>query len=94
LVRAGFKVKKGYRVMFRLTKNQFPVPFGTVVTEDKSQSTGLADESGNAYLSGLPAKGMLKLSWGQGEAGECKIKYFIPEDVRSNNIITLEESCL
>ncbi|MCW0307100.1 Outer membrane usher protein SfmD [Pantoea ananatis] len=93
LVRADFSVKKGARVMFELSIKNRPVPFGTVVTEKKSHTSGLVDDEGNAYLSGLPDSGILTLQWGKDSNSTCRIPFHIPKEKRNKNIVTIKASC-
>ena len=67
VVRAKFTTHVGYRMMMMMMRpSGKPVPFGTTVSLLDATSAGIVGEDGEAYLSGLPAKGSLKAQWGKG----------------------------
>lgn len=82
VVRAKFDTRVGYRAMMTLIRpGQGPVPFGataTLVDEKHSAVSGIVGEDGELYLSGLPGKGLLKISWGKGSDQQCSVKYQLP----------------
>ena len=57
-----------------------PLPFGTVVTlegkTEVSNSTGVVDDKGMVYLSGLSEAGKLKAQWGMNS--HCYANYRLP----------------
>ena len=66
VVRAKFTTHVGYRMMMMMMRpSGKPVPFGTTVSLLDATSAGIVGEDGEAYLSGLPAKGSLKAQWGR-----------------------------
>lgn len=98
VVRAKFTTHVGYRVMMVMMRpSGKPVPFGTTVAlmDDKaSTDAGIVGEQGEAYLSGLPAKGSLKAQWGK-EAGEhCIVHYQVDEKQAEEALMTLQGQCV
>ncbi|WP_449549614.1 FimD/PapC C-terminal domain-containing protein [Lelliottia nimipressuralis] len=72
------------------------LPFGTSVSlqnNDGGISAGLVGEAGEAYLSGLPAKGSLLAQWGKGVGESCTVNYQIPDSPAEIDIISLKEIC-
>ena len=73
----------GRQVLFTLTRQGKPLPFGTTVTlvQEKSgsdaqgQRMGIAGDGGQVYMSGMPASGILSVAWGEGAEGQCRIPY-------------------
>ncbi|WP_275374098.1 FimD/PapC C-terminal domain-containing protein [Xenorhabdus bovienii] len=61
-----------------------PVPFGAIATLekqhdlDKSNSTIVSSE-GQAYFTGMPARGKLQVKWGSQNAKTCLANYTLPE---------------
>jgi len=78
IVRAEYPTHVGLRAMFSLTHGGRPVPFGTVVTEKTSGATGIADDEGEAYMTGVPLKGDLEMVWGSGDEDKCTVPYAMP----------------
>lgn len=98
VVRASFSTHVGYRVMMVMMRSSGkPVPFGTVVAllEDKNNpNAGIVGEQGEAYLSGLPAKGSLKAQWGQDAGQYCIVHYHLDEKQAVEGIMSLQEQCI
>lgn len=97
VVKASFVTHIGYRVMMQIKQNNGKfLPFGTSVSlqnNDGGISAGLVGEAGEAYLSGLPAKGTLLAQWGKGVGESCTVNYQIPESQAEIDIISLKEIC-
>lgn len=78
VVMAHFDPHIGYQVLFTLLHANNPVPFGTfAVLEGGSRepTTGIVGDDGQLYLSGLPEKGRLLLSWGHETEQQCTVTY-------------------
>lgn len=65
VVRAAFKTRTGRRAILRLLEQDAPVPFGAEVRERQSHNAAVVGADGEAYLSGLPDKGVLDVHWGK-----------------------------
>ena len=93
LVRADFKVRSGIRAMVTLTKNNKPLPFGTVVMSADGNSSGLVGEDGVVYLSGLLPQGELKAQWGQQSDRQCSVRYALTETDHKGSLIRFHSVC-
>lgn len=96
LVVAPFRSRKGYRLMMTLTREHGAVPFGAVavfVVDDRGAApvTGIVGDDGQVYLSGMPGKGTLMVSWDDGADGQCRAAYAVPDaaDERRLNMLTV-----
>lgn len=77
MVLATVPIRKGDKAMFIVRhKNDF-LPFGTVISllNNHNDSGSIVGDQGSVYLSGLPAKGTLKASWGVGSDKSCVMSY-------------------
>lgn len=67
------------------------LPFGTPVSlASQGASAGLADSTGQVYLTGLPARGKLIAKWG---TGECSVNYHLPAKKGPAGIYTMHAVC-
>ncbi|WP_237657395.1 fimbria/pilus outer membrane usher protein [Serratia fonticola] len=77
VVLANFATRVGYQAMVTLLQNNTPVPFGALVTVEKTlgsePNTGIVGDDGLVYLSGLPQQGVLKAKWGNGVSQQCSV---------------------
>lgn len=96
VVRAKFTTHVGYRMMMMMMRpSGKPVPFGTTVSLLDATSAGIVGEDGEAYLSGLPAKGSLKAQWGKGADEHCIVHYQVNEkQAAEETLMTLQAKCL
>nr|WP_253851859.1 outer membrane usher protein FimD [Pantoea sp. OXWO6B1] len=93
IVRAEYRTHVGLRAMFSLTHGGSPVPFGTTVTEKSSGTTGIADDTGEVYMVGVPQKGVLEMVWGNGQQNRCQVPYSLPAESEKLPIITIKKNC-
>lgn len=93
IVRAEYRTHVGLRAMFSLTHGSRPVPFGTAVTEKSSGTTGIADDTGDVYMVGVPLKGMLEMVWGSGQQNRCQVPYTLPAGSEKLPVVQLKLSC-
>ncbi|EBQ5236434.1 fimbrial biogenesis outer membrane usher protein, partial [Salmonella enterica] len=82
VVVADYKTKQGEKVLFDLTHDGKPVPFGATVSltgahADENNSSMVGD-AGQVYMSGMPEEGNLKVSWGRRNDQQCNVAYHIP----------------
>lgn len=97
VVRATFTTHVGYRMMMIMMRpSGKPVPFGTTVAlvDDKVTDAGIVGEQGEAYLSGLPAKGSLKAQWGKEADEHCTVHYEVNEKQAEETLMALEGQCI
>ncbi|EKN5096028.1 fimbrial biogenesis outer membrane usher protein [Yersinia enterocolitica] len=95
LVAVPFKSNKGYRLLINLTWEKDVVLFGSTVAliqddNDALPVTGIVGDAGQVYMSGMPTKGRVAVSWGDGKDEHCTAAYALPEqtDMERLNIIT------
>ena len=93
IVRAEYRTHVGLRAMFSLTHDGHPVPFGTVVTEKSVGATGIADDTGEVYMAGVPMKGVLEMVWGSSDRDKCKVPYSLPAGSEKLPIIQMMLIC-
>lgn len=89
IVRAGFNVRRGQRMLLTLKRNGKPLPFGSVVTAENTN--GLVGDDGLVYLSGMPEKGKIHASWGKGNGQSCVATYH--QTVMASSIIRISAEC-
>ncbi|WP_320723673.1 fimbria/pilus outer membrane usher protein (plasmid) [Enterobacter asburiae] len=83
VVLANFTTSVGRQVLFTLTRQGRPLPFGTTVTlvqnkpegHAQGQRMGIASDFGQVYMSGMPDEGLLDVTWGDGHDARCRIPY-------------------
>ncbi|CAI1604321.1 Outer membrane usher protein fimD precursor [Serratia quinivorans] len=92
LVRANFTAKVGKRVLVTLIRaDGRPVPFGASASGSvEGASTGIVDENGQVYLSGLPMKGTIKANWG---SQQCLASYQLSEQQTRSGILLKTLDC-
>lgn len=79
IVRAEYDTSVGYRVLMRLTRqNGSAVPFGAIVTRDGASDTAdafIVGDDGEAFITGLPEKGSVRVQWSNGHEMSCVAHY-------------------
>lgn len=79
VVMAKFKPRIGQQILMTLLFNGKPVPFGAVATlEDDSTNSSIVGDAGVVYLSGMPEKGRLKVTWGNDVGRRCNVAFTLP----------------
>ncbi len=93
LALADFKTRVGSRVLLTVTHQGRPVPFGAQVTQIQSAgenvNSGITDAEGQAYLSGMPDQGRVKVAWGPGRDQTCEAAYILPTAASSTSAIRM-----
>ena len=72
---AGYKAM----VVLRLSDGRVP-PFGGTVKNEKQQETGIINDGGSVYLSGIRPGGMMVVSWGGAERCTLVMPANLPDD--------------
>ncbi|NCG54505.1 fimbria/pilus outer membrane usher protein [Serratia fonticola] len=89
VVMASFSPRIGYQALVTLRKGNTPVPFGALVTvADAPQADtqpGIVGDGGQAYLSGLPASGRLRVVWGPDADQRCEAVFSLTETAPSKS---------
>lgn len=93
ITKVKFKPRIGNRVLFTLKKNGRPLPFGAIANDKKHKLSGIVDEDGVLYLSGVPHKGKLDLVWGKDTGKSCVANYSIPENLQNERFVKLSLEC-
>ncbi len=94
VVLASFETSVGYRLMLTLTRpDGRPLPFGSRIDNEAGQEVGVVGPEGQAYVTGAPETGTLKVTWGQGETAQCLVKYTLPPEDNPPPIRHYEGSC-
>ncbi|WP_054178526.1 fimbria/pilus outer membrane usher protein [Trabulsiella odontotermitis] len=98
VVRASFDTRVGYRALLTLTRpGQGPVPFGATaaLADDaaKTPTTGMVAEDGELYISGLPEKGRINVSWGKERDERCVVDYQLAQSQLRSAVISLSATC-
>lgn len=85
LVLAEFNAHAGARVLMKTSKQGIPLRFGAIATLDGIQTnSGIIDDDGSLYMSGLPAQGAITVRW-----AKLPIKFVISVTSLPNNKLTL-----
>ncbi|EHE7039687.1 fimbrial biogenesis outer membrane usher protein [Salmonella enterica subsp. enterica serovar Newport] len=90
LVAAQFKVSVGYRALITLRHSRGMIPLGASVVlrlDRDIVSQGVVD-NGQVYMSGLPEKGTLEVSWQNGTEYHCNADFHITPSQTGLNQIT------
>lgn len=100
VVRAQFTTQVGYRAMVNLSRaDGSAVPFGAAATlvqkeNVKTPQSGIVGEAGQLYMSGLPEKGTLMVSWGKEAGQQCSAPYQVPPlGAEPVAVVTLTAQC-
>ncbi|WP_332631255.1 fimbria/pilus outer membrane usher protein [Citrobacter sp. ESBL3] len=99
VVRVRFTGSQGYRVLFTLARAAGgSIPFGAVVSLKKQdrqapEHTGIVGDSGQAYMSGLPEKGKLLVTWADGSDGRCTADYSLPQGTDDKRLSQVTATC-
>ena len=92
VVMAAFRTRSGARALVTLRHpNGTPVPFGAQVSvSGKAGSAGLADGSGQAFLTGLPPAGHLMV---RADNESCQADYRLPGEKGPAGLYTFSAVC-
>lgn len=93
VVRASFNTRVGHRVLMTLTHNGKPLPFGATVTTEDKDSEFIVGTDGQTYLSGMPDRGKLSVSWGQEASDHCVAEYTLTDEKEKTDIINAAAQC-
>jgi len=95
VVRAHFETAVGYRLMLVLKgADGRPLPFGSRIENEAGQEVGVVGPEGQAYVTGAPEAGTLKVIWGRSESAQCTLKYALPQQEQPSPIRNHEGNCL
>ena len=97
IIPATFTPRTGGRAVITLKHaDGKPVPFGAVAsisgTDSERSVAGIVGDGGEVYMSGLPEKGQLQVSWGSGSR-QCRVNYQLPADKGNAGIYNMTGVC-
>ena len=84
-----FETFVGYRILFTLKHEAFPIPFGTVASLQASkkgledETTGIVGYNGEVYMGGMPESGEILIKWGESKDQQCLANYHITPDTQT-----------
>ncbi|QIG06196.1 fimbria/pilus outer membrane usher protein [Proteus sp. ZN5] len=94
---ADYQTHVGYRILFTVINQGKPVPFGAFAQQSQVNeievSSGIADENGDIYLSGMPEKGSISVSWGKNAQDQCIADYHLTAEHLKQHLPTLTVDC-
>jgi len=93
IVRATFSTRVGRRVLMTLTHNGKPLPFGATVTTEDKDNEFIVGNDGQTWLTGLPQRGHLTVSWGQDARDHCVADYVLTDEKDKTHIINAAAQC-
>ncbi|WP_099116317.1 fimbria/pilus outer membrane usher protein [Xenorhabdus ishibashii] len=86
MVLADFQTRIGRRVLFTLTYQGNPIPFGAIATLNEENTLrsltanqGIVGNGGEVYFGGVPEQGELFVQWGSGQFEQCKARFLLPK---------------
>lgn len=96
IVMADFNTHIGNRVLFTLTNNNIPLPFGAiaVLNNGGTSTSGIVADKGQLYLSGVPTQGIIEIKWNtKGQNCKCHAHFSIHQEDSTSGIITIPATC-
>lgn len=91
VVRASFNGRSGNRMLLTLKRNGKPLPFGTMIAADNRG--GIVGDEGQVYLSGMPDKGKVTATWGEGPDSRCTADYRLSAEQSKQEIVKINAIC-
>lgn len=86
-----FNVSVGGKGLIKLIFNGNILPLGTVVSNDNY--TGIVDDQGVVYLTGLKENGVITAKWGEGKGKQCTASYNFNLEALDSHIVKNELIC-
>ncbi|WP_139540854.1 fimbria/pilus outer membrane usher protein [Klebsiella spallanzanii] len=99
IVKVKYDTWIGYKAMMTLRFQNKDIPFGAVITLDdedldsKEKRSSIVGDSGQAYLTGLPAKGRLFVKWGDAQNTQCYANYDLSSNKSIDDIVFYTADC-
>ncbi|WP_241595734.1 fimbrial biogenesis usher protein [Rosenbergiella epipactidis] len=87
VVAADFNTHVGVKLLLTLTHNGKAIPFGSNVTAVDNNNSSIAGDNGQVYLTGMPLKGSVKVSWGDEASQQCLATYQLTE-LNTNKLLS------
>ncbi len=93
IARATFNTSIGVRALINLTHQGKFVPYASSVIEHSSSARGIVADDGRTYLTGLPLKGNLEVTWGDAQDEKCLATYDISNMDLTQPIVQFDLEC-
>ncbi|WP_313048499.1 fimbria/pilus outer membrane usher protein [Atlantibacter subterraneus] len=90
VVMADFNTRVGRRALMTLIYRGLPVPFGAEAKLSDGGS-GIVGDDGQVYLSGVPERGEIVVSWSGAE--RCRVHYQLPDSSADVPVLETEQEC-
>ena len=87
VVAADFNTHIGVKLLLTLNHNGKAIPFGSNVTAVDNNNSSIAGDNGQVYLTGMPLKGTVKVSWGEDASQQCLATYQLNE-LNTNKLLS------
>ncbi|WP_320723160.1 fimbria/pilus outer membrane usher protein (plasmid) [Enterobacter asburiae] len=92
IVSAKYKVITGKKLLLKLKRNKGkPIPFGAIASLYGGESTGIVDELGRVFMSGLPYSGKIKIQWSQ---EYCDVIYNVNDENTNAGLRIIDATCI
>ena len=93
VVLADMQTRIGSRLLLRLTRQGNALPFGAIASDAGSDNSGIVDENGVVYLSGMPDSGKVNVKWGARPDEQCTADYVLPADQAAQVVKQVSAQC-
>lgn len=93
VAKVNFHVRRGNRILVKLSQNNKPVPFGSVATLIDGDSHGIVDDNGELYLNAVPDLAKIRVQWGKDEKQQCYVKVDLSKLPRESDILEMNANC-
>ncbi len=87
-----FKSKIGARVIFKLTVNGKPLPFGASANIN-NENYSIVGDDGEVYFSGVSSNGEILVEWGDKKSQSCKFYYKLSKNALDKSINRISGEC-
>lgn len=91
IVMAEFNSHIGKRVLMKIHYHGKSVPFGAQAKLKDGSSSGILNDEGLVYLTGLPDEGDIIVNWNSNQ--QCLAHYHLNEHIKNGPVSMIEEDC-
>ncbi|WP_334473880.1 FimD/PapC C-terminal domain-containing protein [Arsenophonus sp. PmNCSU2021_1] len=86
-------MRRGNRILVKLSQNNKPVPFGAIATLIDGDSHGIVGDDGELYLNAVPDLAKIRVQWGKDEKQQCYVKLDLSKLPRESDILEMNANC-